>query len=206
MNGMEYKSAHTAGRAIIRDKDRYGVERSDIDTVVGWAPYFVSALASDQKLIGVNYMNWVAGALDVFIHVAIWVVAMIFEILVWYKADDLQSAAAPDTRTFAFATASLVCFIVPCGIVLLSFFVHMLGSKIAPGNFFPFLTAMIEGGLSSSILFTLICVLYTVGITAASDDWRNQTITLLTFKILASSFINANVRRALNRDHAYEAS
>ena len=187
-----YHSAQTAGQRAITD------EKTNVDTI-GWAPYFVSALASDKKLISVP-MNFYASVIDVLMHVAIWVVAIVFEVLVWLEADKLKAATPSDSRTYPFATASLVCFIVPAAIVILSFLLHncIPDAKIAPGNFFPFLTAIIEGGLSASIIFTLICMLYTVNVLSASDSWRDYTITLLVMKVTASAFINANVRRALS--------
>jgi hypothetical protein len=191
-----YKTARTAGAKVFTDPDHYKADE------VGWAPYFVSALASDGKLMSVpNSMNYGASIVDVVMHLAIWVIALVFEVMVWQKADDLKSATPSDTRTFPFALASLVCFIVSISIIVLSTLLHMFTeSKITPGNYFPFLTAIVEGGLMSSLIFTLICVLYTVKIDSASDEWRDQTIVLLIMKAMAMSFINANVRRALNRE------
>jgi hypothetical protein len=191
-----YKSARTAGAKVLTEADHYKTYE------VGWAPYFVSALASDGKLMSVpKSMNFQASVIDVVMHLAIWITGLAFEIMVYLKADDLKSATPADTRTFPFALASLVCFIVSISIIVLSTLLHMFtDSKITPGNFFPFLTAIVEGGLMASLIFTLICVLYTVKIDSASDEWRDQTIVLVIMKAMAMSFINANVRRALNRE------
>lgn len=61
-----------------------------------------------------------------------------------------------------------------------------------------------EGGLQVSILFTLVCMLYTVGVNTATPAWRDYTITLLVMKTLAASLVNANVRRSLNMNHHTE--
>jgi hypothetical protein len=202
----QYRSARTAGQSVVKDPlYAEGGNRADS---IGWAPYFVSALASDKALVQAADSNWWSAVADVFAHLTIWIVAFVYEVNVYLKAESYKSAAVPDTRTFPFALASLVCFITPLSIVVFSFMVHIAGymnwacgSKIAPGNYFPFLTSIIEGGLTASILFTFICVIYTVGVAAASNQWRDETIILLIMKICASAFINANVRRALNRDH-----
>jgi hypothetical protein len=175
------------------------------DEQLGYVPYFVSALASNTIK---NYKakdNFILGMLDVFVHVTIWLVALIFEILVFTEADSLQSANVPDTRTWIFAAASITTFIVPAAIVILSIVVDIVSLmgmpslKITSDNYFPSLTATIEGGLNASIILTLICMLYTVGIDGANGTWRGYTITLLVMKTLAASFINTNVRRALNK-------
>lgn len=166
---------------------------SGIDDDHGYVPYFVSPLAS--KTIHAQN-NVTAAVVDVLVHVLIWVLALVFEIMVFVEADNLKPA---DTRTFPFAAASLVTFIIPAGIVITSIVIYNMNDgalSITPRNMFPNIIPVIQGGLISSIMFTLICILYTVGIAGATDTWRDYTITLLVMKIMAAAFINSNVRQS----------
>jgi len=169
---------------------------------IGWAPYFVSALASKADLAE---SNMIMAALDVIAHVSIWIIALIFEAMVFSEADNMRKANPSDTRTWPFATASLVMFIIPASVIIISFVAHIFNIvESTPDSFLPFLTAVVEGGLQVSILFTLVCMLYTVGVNTATPAWRDYTITLLVMKTMAASLVNANVRRSLNMNHHNE--
>lgn len=196
-NNLAYKSASTGGFSQPKNVEQ-----------VKWTnwpvPYFVSALSGT----GVS-LPFVL--IDAGMHVAIWILALVFEILVFDESDKFKMSNlnvttddSNDNPTRAYAAASLAMFLVAAAIVILSVMVHFCSAcmsksmMIDTANYFPFLTGMMEGGLMSSTLFTIVCVLYTVDNSNATDSWNTYVISLLTFKILGMAFINANVRRALN--------
>jgi hypothetical protein len=191
MGTRVYQSAPTAGpvkRALEKTIEKEG----------GPVPYWVSSMAGETPYKDPDFP---IAMLDVVMHVSFWIVALIYEVLVWVEADHLKAAAVPDTRTFPFALASLITFVVPLSIVIISTIVHQCkGCNMGfAGTEFPFITAIIEGALVASILFTLICVLYTIDVAGATDAWREYAITLIVVKCMAASFMNANVKRALIR-------
>lgn len=168
-------------------------------------PYFVSALSGSVQSLPLVLI-------DAGMHVAIWILAFVFEMLVFDESDKFKTSNlnvtaddSNDNPTRAFAAASLAMFLVAMTVVVLSVVFHICSSCMSKSNMIdtadnypPFLTGMMEGGLMSSALFTIVCVLYTVDNSNATDSWNTYVISLLTFKILGIALINANVRRALN--------
>lgn len=159
-------------------------------------PYFVSAFAADKNLWYAHGINVVFGVVDVLAHVAVWIIALIYESNVLRLASDMKSATpVANTQTYPYAYASFVTLLVPFCIVFVSSLFSLM-SPITPKTYLPFLTSIMEGGLMASLLFTAVCALFSVGVTAATEEFRDFTVICITFKALAMSFLNANLRRA----------
>ena len=196
-NNLAYKSTSTS--AFPQSKN------VDTNKWTDWpVPYFVSGLSG--RGVDLPFI-----LIDAGMHVVIWIVTLVFEILVFeesvkFKMSNLNITTddSNDNPTRAFAAASLIMFLVAAAIVILSVMAHFCSAcmsksmMIDTANYFPFLTGMMEGGLMSSTLFTMVCVLYTIDNSNATGSWNTYVISLLTFKILGMAFINANVRHALN--------
>lgn len=168
----------------------------DQDFEYSFVPYFVSAFAADKNLWTVHWINMVFGSMDALAHVAVWIVALIYESNVLRLAFDMQSATpVANTQAYPYAYASFITLLVPFCIVFVSVLFSLM-SPITPKTYLPFLTSIMEGGLMASLLFTVVCALFTVGVTAATVQFRDFTVICITFKALAMSFLNANLRRA----------
>ena len=169
------------------------------DKKFSMVPYFVSAFAADYKLFyEAHWVNTIFGVMDILAHVTVWVIAMIYEANMLRLAYDMQTATpVANTQAYPYAYASfwtlLVPFIILVASTLFSFF-----SPITPKTYLPFLTSCMEGGLMASLIFTIVCALFTVGVAAATVEFRDYTIIVMTFKSLAMSFLTANLRRGFN--------
>ena len=131
----------------------------------GLVPYFVSGPLSNN--------NWV-GVLGALLHVAAWVIAIIFDFAALNSIDTYDHAPAAHT----YLSWGLVAFLLAFGLLLLVTVLHALPTTyftIPEGGAPPFLMTAFKSGVSISLVFTLIVAIVTSD--SAHDDALMYNVT-----------------------------
>lgn len=150
------------------------------------------------------------GTADALIHICIWIMALIFDHLLlgkageWSKtttAADGSVVAAIDTVTETYALAALITAWIAFAVIAGTILRHwMAGDQGFTGQANAVILGMITSGVRSSLIFTMICALFTVGVNPATDrgvDWRNWTIFALVLKIYLNNILSHNISKTL---------
>lgn len=152
--------------------------------------------------------------LDMLIHLALWIVVMVFEIMMFVKADDwhklVQASSANGTGVFdpseppaaanavpfPYALASLVLLSTSMGtMILLTILVSWFIDINSGHSVDTYLVTLINGTLKLSMLFTLIVVIFATDMATSTDEWRGRTIVLITFKSLLMTQLSNNIQK-----------
>lgn len=146
--------------------------------------------------------------LDAIIHICVWIVAIVFDHLLLAKAGDWAKSTtaadgtvtpAVDTVTETYALAALITGWVAFGVIFLTIIRHrMAGDQGFTGQANAVILGVITSGVRSSMIFTLICALFTVGATTdRGSDWRNWTILALVMKVYINNILSHNISKTL---------
>lgn len=137
--------------------------------------------------------------LDMLVHLALWIVVLVFEIMIFVKTDDWRTTAA-NAVPFPYALASLVLLSVSMGtMVLLTILTSWNWVKLDRGHpVDAYLVNLIAGPLKLSMLFTLIVVIFATDIATSTEEWRGRTIVLITFKSLLMTQLDINLQKIAN--------
>lgn len=136
--------------------------------------------------------------MDILVHLSLWIVVLIFEILFFMKCDDWHKAADANTLPvnsvpfqYAAASLSLVVIAMTTTLVLLAL---TLGKVIDITHPDAYLNTLMTGPVSVSLIFTIIVVLFAIDINASivTDQWRTRSIILITFKSMLVTHIKYN--------------
>lgn len=183
----QHRTVYTAGQE----------QRAKIaGTVKKWVPPVPTTVSSDWYSDPSNPM----GAFDAFLHVAAWIVAIVFDHLLFDKADGwskiVPPATAPaDAYTKPYAMAALVCSWIAFGTIVGMLIIHRFMTPIYR-QVDSAVLAIITAGVRASMVFTLIITLFTVGVTAdRGEDWRNFSIIAIIVKLYINHVLDHNNRK-----------
>ena len=166
-------------------------------------PDVVTATFNDER-------SGVEGVIDVLFHVALWVTVIVFEFMVFLKADGWNKTPKDDTvsiedmqdtHTFPYAAAALVCTLVSSGMIGVLILGHWSKFAEMKGPTDPMFVAIIKGALQSSLLFTFIGLCFWGSVAKSGDkDFTSWCIFLLIGKLTLCALISQNVMRSVKKD------
>jgi hypothetical protein len=150
--------------------------------------------------------NWAMEMAGVFVHVSCWIIAIVFDHLLFQKASDWAKTtlaadgttvvAAVDTVTETYALAALITGWLGFGAILVTILMHRMSEKGFQQQADSVILGMITAGVRSSFIFTLICALFTVGVsTDRGEDWRTWTIVALVMKVYLNNILSHNISK-----------
>lgn len=161
-----------------------------------WEPRVPSVISAEWYLDPSNPM----GAVDTLVHVLSWIAILVFDHVLFAKADKWDDIVAPatvaaDPYSKTYAMAALICSYISLGVILALLAVHRCVSKILRQTDSVFL-GIITAGVRSSLFFTMVITLFTTGATVdRGEDWKNFTIVAIILKFYVAHIIAHNISK-----------
>ena len=195
-----YSASTPVGGAATRAKFKNGTEKR------GLVPYFVSGPLSRKGML--------IGFVGTILHVACWVLALLFDIIAAGMINEDKSPAA-----WTFWLWGLITLLIALVALLGTTVWHMLANsdnKIPEGGAPPFLMSLLIGGAQVSLLCTLLNLVHSgnadnigafVAYNGTGDDavkmtgkdlddannnWRNLNVWSMIFKVFVVQFLRNN--------------
>lgn len=142
--------------------------RAKLEESAGLVPYFVSGPLS--QTVGI------IGVIGTLLHVAAWVIAVIFDSMIGGNIDQDQSPGA-----WTYWLGGYVClvvgFVVLLGVTVWHAFFAKEENKISVGGAPPFLMTLFIGGAQISLAFTLLTMIASSGATNNEYFYVNTSLT-----------------------------